>query len=86
MLSDRASRQRLQAPDKLLLATLLPAFAIVLSIQIHEGVETGAWRYRIVVGGAADGESYPVVDRVQDRTNGIAIRGRSWRRTVFALR
>jgi len=51
--------------DRILLATLLPAFAIVLTLQVREGLENGAWRYRIVVGSAA-GDGYPVLERVQD--------------------
>jgi class 3 adenylate cyclase len=58
--------QRLGTLDKLLLATLLPAFAIVLTIQVREGRANGVWHYRLVIGGAVDRESYPVVDRVEN--------------------
>ena len=60
--------------DKVLLATLLPAVAIVLTLQIREGLENGAWRYRIVVAGAADSESYPVLEQVQDPSSAPELR------------
>src|SRR5215510_8162745 len=72
MPTDRAPRLRLV--DRILLATLLPAFTVVLGLQVREGLENGAWRYRIVVASSADAESYPVLERVQDPASAPGLR------------